>query len=160
MVVTLTSLWDSPFSARLPDATLLDASPRRRSRKLRLLSRDCTRLGSLFDMESEPGLIDEVGSWEGVTLAEGRFGSVRFLVGRRELGHLHGQTVLDMPLSKPLKAELIERGEAIQHRWARPDSGWVTIELEPGPAGVERGAALLRERYQHAIEKRDAAASR
>lgn len=96
------------------------------------------------------GLIDEVASWEGVALAPGRFGSTRFMLGRRELGHLHGATTLDMPLPKPLKAELIERGEAREHRWAPPDSGWVTVELEPGPAGVERGATLLRERYEHA----------
>jgi hypothetical protein len=102
-------------------------------------------------------LTDEVSGWEGVTLAPGRFGSTRFMVGRRELGHLHGETTLDMPVPKPLKAELIERGEAVEHRWARPDSGWVTIELEPGPAGVERGVALLRERYEHAVAKRDPA---
>jgi hypothetical protein len=96
-------------------------------------------------------LIDEVSSWDGIALEPGRFGSTRFMLGRRELGHLHGETTLDMPLPKSLKAELIERGEAREHRWAPPGSGWVTVALEPGPAGVERGAALLRERYEHAL---------
>jgi hypothetical protein len=96
------------------------------------------------------GLIDEVGGWDGVTLEPGRFGSTRFMLGRRELGHLHGERTLDMPLPKPLKAKLIERGEGREHRWAPPGSGWVTVELEPGIPGVERGAALLRERYEHA----------
>ena len=96
-------------------------------------------------------LIDEVSSWDGVALEPGRFGSTRFMLGRRELGHLHGERTLDMPLPPALKRELIERGEAREHRWAQPASGWVTVELEPGPAGVERGAALLRERYEHAL---------
>jgi hypothetical protein len=111
-------------------------------------------------MESGVTLIDEVGSWDGVALAPGRFGSTRFMVGRRELGHLHGEATLDMPLPKPLKAELIERGEARAHRWTPPESGWVTIDLEPGPVGVEHGAALLRERYEHAIAKQRERAAR
>ena len=95
-------------------------------------------------------LIDEVAAWPGVELAEGRFGSTRFMVGRRELGHLHGTTVLDMPLPPALKAQLIERGEAIQHRFTRPEAGWVTVELGDD-SDVERAVALLRERYEHAV---------
>jgi hypothetical protein len=99
-------------------------------------------------------LVDEVAGWPGIELAEGRFGSTRFMVGRRELGHLHGTTVLDMPLPKPLKAELIASGEAIQHRWTPPESGWVTIELSD-EAAVTRAIELLRERYEHASALRD-----
>jgi hypothetical protein len=99
-------------------------------------------------------LVEAVTGWPGVTLEEGRFGSTRFMIGRRELGHVHGSSILDMPLPKPLKAELIERGEAIQHRYTRPDSGWVTIELEDADA-VERAIGILRERYEHAVSMRD-----
>lgn len=84
-----------------------------------------------------------------MTLAEGRFHSTRFLVGRRELGHVHGSGILDMPLPKPMKAELIERGEAIAHRYTPPNSGWVTIELDDEPA-IGRALDLLHERYEHA----------
>ena len=103
-------------------------------------------------MASRSTLIDDVAAWDGVTLEEGRFGSTRFMVGRRELGHLHGYTVLDMPLPKSLKAELIARGEARQHLWTKPDSGWVTIELDGSDAAREHALALLRERYEHARE--------
>ena len=99
-------------------------------------------------------LVEVVTGWSGVTLEEGRFGSTRFMVGRRELGHVHGSSILDMPLPKPLKAELIERGEAIQHRYTRPDSGWVTIKLD-GADAVERAVGILRERYEHALTVRD-----
>ena len=103
-------------------------------------------------MTSGTSLIDDVAAWEGVTLEEGRFGSTRFMVGRRELGHLHGDSVLDMPLPKSLKAKLIDRGEARQHRFTKPDSGWVTIELDGSDESRERAVALLRERYEHARE--------
>jgi Luciferase len=102
-------------------------------------------------------LIDEVTAWAGVTVEEGRFGSTRFMLGRRELGHVHGSSILDLPLPKPLKAELIERGVAIQHRFTPPESGWVTIELDDADA-VERSIEILRERYEHAVALRDARA--
>ena len=40
----------------------------------------------------------EVASWPGVTAAPHRFGGVEFRVGRRELGHLHGNRLADLPL--------------------------------------------------------------
>jgi hypothetical protein len=104
-------------------------------------------------------LVDEVTSWPGVTVGEGRFHSTRFMVGRRELGHLHGSSVLDMPLPKPLKTELIERGEAIPHRFTPPGSGWVTIELA-GPDDVQRAIQILRDRYEHATALQAARAKR
>src|SRR5918995_6879477 len=94
-------------------------------------------------------LVEAVTGWSGVTLEEGRFGSTRFMLGRRELGHVHGASILDLPLPKPLKAELIESGVAIQHRFTPPESGWVTIELDDADA-VERAIEILRERYEHA----------
>ena len=99
-------------------------------------------------------LVEEISGWPGVELAEGRFGSTRFMVGRRELGHLHGTHVLDMPLPPALKADLIERGEAMQHRFTRPESGWVTIEIEDDD-GLNRAVALLRERYEHTTAVRE-----
>src|SRR4051794_35033219 len=111
-----------------------------------------------MDPSEAKRLVDEVTSWPGVTTGEGRFRSTRFMVGRRELGHLHGSTVLDMPLPKPMKAELIERGEAIPHRFTPPGSGWVTIQLSE-PGDVERAIDLLRERYEHARELAERRAS-
>jgi hypothetical protein len=46
-------------------------------------------------------LIDEVTAWPGVTVEEGRFGSTRFMLGRRELGHVHGSSILVSPQHPP-----------------------------------------------------------
>lgn len=103
-------------------------------------------------------LVREVTSWDDVSTAEGRFGSTRFLLGRRELGHLHPPATLDMPLPPVQKRELVERGEAERHRWTPPDSGWVTIRLSDEEA-TRRAISLLRERYEHARDVRAARAS-
>jgi hypothetical protein len=89
----------------------------------------------------------EVASWPGVETGPGRFGSLRFTIGRRELGHLHGDTIADLPLRPERKRELIEAGDAISHRWTPPQSGWVTIELEGDPE-ADRVIALMRESYE------------
>jgi hypothetical protein len=102
---------------------------------------------------SRSELVSKVASWPHVELEEGRFGSTRFMVGRRELGHLHGSSTLDVPLPKRLKTELIERGEVEAHRFAPAGSGWVTLHVRDEDAH-RRALAILRERYEHALSVR------
>ena len=95
----------------------------------------------------------EVEGWPGVESGPGRFGSVRFTVGRRELGHLHGDRIADLPLRPELAAQLIEAGEAHDHRFTPEGSGWVTVELDADDA-VDRVIRLMRQSYDRAVEKR------
>jgi hypothetical protein len=94
----------------------------------------------------------EVGGWPGVESGPGRFGSVRFTLGRRELGHIHGDSVADLPLRPEHKAELIDAGEARAHRFTPADSGWVSVDLE-SEADVDRAIELMRESYERAVAK-------
>jgi hypothetical protein len=94
-------------------------------------------------------IASEVSSWSDVTTGPGRFGSTQFLVGRRELGHLHGDSVLDLPLPKQIKRELLAEGRVEQHRYTPPDSGWVTFRIHE-EADVEAAIGLLRGQYERA----------
>jgi predicted DNA-binding protein (MmcQ/YjbR family) len=100
----------------------------------------------------------EVESWDEVETGPGRFGSVRFTVGRRELGHLHGDRIADLPLRPEAARKLIASGKARDHRYTPPDSGWVTIELEMDE-DAERVIELMRSSYERAIAKRAARTS-
>jgi predicted DNA-binding protein (MmcQ/YjbR family) len=95
----------------------------------------------------------EVESWDEVETGPGRFGSVRFTVGRRELGHLHGDRIADLPLRPEVARELIASGKARDHRYTPPDSGWVTIELDTDE-DAERVIELMRSSYERTIAKR------
>lgn len=53
----------------------------------------------------------EVTSWPGVTAGPGRRGEFAFRVGRREIGHLHGDHAAHFNFPKGVWSELIE-----QHR--------------------------------------------
>jgi hypothetical protein len=95
----------------------------------------------------------EVESWPGVETGPGRFGSVRFTVGRRELGHLHGDEIADLPLRPHAASELIAAGDAREHRYTPEGSGWVTVELDSSE-DAERVIKLMRGSYERAVEKR------
>jgi hypothetical protein len=95
----------------------------------------------------------EVETWPGVQSGPGRFGSLRFTIGRRELGHLHGDRIADLPLRPEVAAELIEAGNAREHRFTPEGSGWVTVELD-SDEDADRVVRLMRQSYERAVEKR------
>ena len=70
-----------------------------------------------------------VQSWPGVEAAPHRFGGIEFRLGRRELGHLHGDRIADLPFPRRVRDELIADGRARPHH-VLPDSGWITT-LDP-----------------------------
>ena len=94
----------------------------------------------------------EVTSWEGVASAPHRFGGTEFAVGRRELGHTHGDAIVDLPFPRRVGDQLIAAGRVEPHHWV-PDSGWVTKRLRTD-ADVDDAIALLRDGYERAMAKR------
>ena len=60
-------------------------------------------------------ITDEVTSWPGVEAGPGRRGEYAFKVGRRELGHLHGDHAAHFGFPKQVWAELFEQGRIDYH---------------------------------------------
>jgi hypothetical protein len=90
-----------------------------------------------------------VGAWPDVDVGTHRFGGVEFRLGRRELGHLHGDSHADIGFPRKVRDELVASGRAQPHR-AIPDSGWVSVPLG-GDDGVERAVELFRIAYDRAL---------
>jgi hypothetical protein len=60
----------------------------------------------------------ELLSWDGVSKGEGRFSSTAYLLGRREIGHIHtGRTggVADFGFPRAVRDELMATGRAEPH---------------------------------------------
>jgi hypothetical protein len=87
----------------------------------------------------------EVSAWAGVTVGRHRFGGTEFRVGRRELGHLHGSRLADLPFPLLVRDELVAAGRAQEHH-VHPDSGWVTYAIRDR-SDVSRVVALFRLNY-------------
>jgi hypothetical protein len=94
----------------------------------------------------------EVLSWPGVTAAPHRFGGVEFLLGRRELGHLHGDRLADLPFPRRVRDELVAAGRARPHH-VLPESGWVSFDLD-GEDDVDHALELFRMSYDRAAKAR------
>jgi hypothetical protein len=109
-------------------------------------------------MSAHERIAAEVESWPGVETGPGRFGSLRFVIGRRELGHLHGDRIADLPLRPQTARELIAAGAAREHRFTPQGSGWVTVELRSDD-DADRVIKLMRASYERAVEKRPELAS-
>lgn len=90
--------------------------------------------------------------WEGVTARPQRFNGREFKIGKREIGHIHGHHLLDIPIPTRLRHQIVESGKAQPHH-ILPDSGWVSFYIETGP-DVEAAVELLRLSYETAVERR------
>jgi hypothetical protein len=90
----------------------------------------------------------EVESWDGVTSHPHRFGGVAFRLGKRELGHIHGDRLADIPFPKRIAEELIADGRALPHHVVR-DSGWISKPIR-GEDDVEAVLELFRLSYDRA----------
>jgi hypothetical protein len=51
-----------------------------------------------------------VTAWPGVTAEAHSFGGVEFRLGQRELGHVHGDRLADIPFPKRIRDELLKAG--------------------------------------------------
>jgi Family of unknown function (DUF5519) len=97
-------------------------------------------------------IADEVMSWPGVATHDHQFGGVEFRLGKRQLGHLHGNRIANIPLRRSLRDELVAAGRVRVHRW-RPDSGWVTVDIG-NEEGRNEAVRLLRVGYDGALRAR------
>ena len=97
--------------------------------------------------ESIQKLIErEVGSWSGVSVAPHRFGGVAFKVGRRELGHLHGSRLADLPFPTKIREQLVATGRAEPHH-VLAESGWVSFHIREA-TDVAEAIELFRLNYE------------
>lgn len=96
----------------------------------------------------------EILSWPGVTTGQHRFGGTEFRVGKREMGHIHGDKLADLPFPMQVRNQLIESGRALPHH-ILPESGWVSKWIR-NEEDVSEVVELFRMQYkrlnpQHAI---------
>ncbi len=89
--------------------------------------------------------------WPGIKAQPHRFGGTEYRLGRREIGHVHGDHLVDIPFPKKVRDELVAEGRAEPHH-VLPKSGWVSIYLRQA-SDVERAFELLRLSFEIANAK-------
>ena len=97
-------------------------------------------------------ITDEVTSWPGVTAGAGRRGEFSFTVGRREIGHLHGDHAAHFFFPKDIWAELFDRGQVGYHPVFPDRQGPAARRIEDAD-DVRDVIVMLRRNYQRVVTR-------
>jgi len=93
----------------------------------------------------------EILSWPGATSGPHRFGGTEFRVNNREIGHLHGDRLADLPFPVRIRQELVAEGRAEPHH-IYPNSGWISYYIH-GSKDVPAVVDLFRRNYERWTKK-------
>ena len=102
-------------------------------------------------------ITDEVTSWPGVEAGPGRRGELSLRLGRREIGHLHGDHAAHFSFPKQVWLELREQGRIVEHPVFPGKQGPAARRIED-EADVRDVIALLRLNYDRMVDVRGEAA--
>lgn len=102
-------------------------------------------------------IFSTVASWSEIAYGPHRFGGTQFRLGHREVGHVHGDALVDIPFPLAVRDELVKGGAAEPHH-ILPQSGWVSVYLR-NSGDVERAIRLLRRSYEIALESQSCRAA-
>jgi len=91
-------------------------------------------------------------AWDGLEARPHRFGGTEFRLGSREIGHIHGDSLVDIPFPTRIRDEIIAAGEALPHH-ILPESGWISFYLRE-EGDVDRAIALLMRSYEIALRQK------
>jgi hypothetical protein len=97
-------------------------------------------------------ITEEVTSWPGVEAGPGSRGEFAFTVGRRQIGHLHGDRSAHFSFPKDLWAELREQGRIVEHPVFPGKQGPAARRIDT-EADVNDVIALMRLNYERIAER-------
>ena len=97
-------------------------------------------------------ITEEVTSWPGVEAGPGRRGEFAFRLGRREIGHLHGDHAAHFSFPKDVWADLMEQGRIVPHPVFPDREGPAARRIED-EADVADVIALMRLNYDHVVAR-------
>jgi hypothetical protein len=103
-------------------------------------------------------ITEELSSWPGVEAGPGRRGEFAFRVGRREVGHLHGDHAAHFNFPKAVWAELIQAGRIGPHP-VFPDAQGPAARRIESEEDVREVIALMRLNYDRLTAGEAAATS-
>jgi hypothetical protein len=84
----------------------------------------------------------ELLTWPYVTAEPHRFGGIEFRINKREMGHIHGDHLADLPYPMQIRNELINSGRVSPHH-VMPQLGWVSYWIKGGEEAKEREIAAV-----------------
>jgi hypothetical protein len=97
-------------------------------------------------------ITEEVTSWPGVEAGPGRRGEFAFKLGKREIGHLHGDHAAHFSFPKDVWAELRDEGRIVDHPVFPGKVGPAARRID-GEDDVRDVIAMMRLNYDRAVAR-------
>ena len=94
----------------------------------------------------------EIMSWPSVTAEPHRFGGIEFRANKREMGHIHGERVADLPFPMKIRNYLVDSGRASPHH-VLPKSGWVSYWINKDKEQQEHEVSAVVELFKTRYEQ-------
>lgn len=92
------------------------------------------KLWTAFSRPHLLGYIDtieaELMRWQGIQLTVHKYGGTQFNYQDKELGHIHSNGLLDMPLSRKQKHYLMQNHPAVQDHHTLKQTGWISLFIK------------------------------
>jgi hypothetical protein len=95
-------------------------------------------LNSMDEIEAE------VIKWEKISVCNHKYGGIQFNKNSHEIGHIHGNGLLDIPFNKKLKYQFMQEGLKDHH--TIKNSGWSSFYITT-KEDKDFALKLLRESY-------------
>jgi hypothetical protein len=97
-------------------------------------------------------IVDTLLTWDGMEAHPHRFGGTEFHIGKREIGHIHGDSLVDIPFPKKIRDEIVAAGQAQAHH-ILPETGWVSFYLRED-GDVVQAIALFKRSYEISLKQK------
>jgi hypothetical protein len=91
---------------------------------------------------------EEVLSWQKTKSGFHKYGGIQFDTGKKEIGHIHSNGLLDILFSKEIKERLIAENKVIEHHIFK-NSGWISFFIR---TKQDKNAALELLKYSYELK--------
>jgi hypothetical protein len=108
--------------------------------------------GTMMVKGASQRIRDTLLQWPGVAAYPHQFGGTEYRLDRREIGHIHGDWLVDIPFPTQVRNEIVAAGRAEPHH-VLTESGWVSFYLREA-SDVEKAIGLLRESYEITLKQK------
>ena len=108
--------------------------------KIRLFFSNRRILDYVDDIEKE------VMSWNRTSVHMHKYGGIQFDIGQKEIGHIHGNGLLDVLFSREIKMQYLKAGRVMEHHVFK-NSGWISFYVRT-EEDKRMAVELLRRSYE------------
>jgi hypothetical protein len=112
----------------------------------------------LWTLITKPDILDYIDEieksvlrWNKTKSGLHKYGGLQLNYTTHELGHLHSNGLLDIPLSRKLKEELLKEGR-VQHHHTLVNTGWISFYVKTNE-DKNYAIKLLKLSYQSSLQR-------